>query len=194
MILRSGTEQTRNFVDFRDGESSFFASEGLQVEKANGEFFSCSILVNRNLGKAFRTALDIGHDRKVWTVGLRRLRAGQDAHRTRCARAPCVQIPCVRIAQRSRHSLALVDRLHVADGLSLVSKLRCADSDSDKPFITRLVATRLSSAERGPARCIGFAESSGARKNAPWTDFDKKVDKPAREYAALCSRIANIGV
>lgn len=91
--MRNSAKRILDFVDLRDGELSFFTPVGLRLERANSVILSCHIVVRRSLDDVFRTALDVGQDRSVWANEKCRLKSGQDAHGTPCARLTSVEAP-----------------------------------------------------------------------------------------------------
>lgn len=82
MLLRNGAKRILDFIDLQDGELDFFPSVDLQFERANGDLFSCDVVVDRNLEDVFETALDVPNDRKVRANEECRLNTGQGAHGT----------------------------------------------------------------------------------------------------------------
>lgn len=65
MPLKNGAEWNLDSVDLKDGEPNVFTSVGLPVEGANGDILPCDNVVPKSLEDVFRTALDVGHDRRA---------------------------------------------------------------------------------------------------------------------------------
>lgn len=85
-LVQNRAKRTPDFVILADGKPNFHRSVRVKVKKEKCGFLPCDIFVDKNLDNVFETALDAGHDKRVWFNGECCSRSGRDAQGTHCAR------------------------------------------------------------------------------------------------------------